>query len=239
MLVSSQKPSSRFLSNLDLSMGFCSPNDATQLLSVRTCSGLTPSPSHWAPTFFTNIPSRFDSATSLTGLKNTVSTRWEKLFKRESLPLGKIQPLFFDLCQTSWKAGERTKSVFTNGAECLCSWRQGNLLEWIGPHPWPGRTAYKKKSSKTNISSAAFLFQCIRVFWQMLFLVKQSERNLWLGKSLNTWEIHFIWHLWKRRILGCQIHFKSHQVQNSIVKGSKCYIFISISGSSIHRITES
>lgn len=61
---------------------------------------------------------------------------------------------------------------------------------------WKDRV--QKQPSKTHISSAAFLFQCIRVFWQMLFLMKQNERNLWL----SVWEIHFIWHLWKRNILG-------------------------------------
>lgn len=48
------------------------------------------------------------------------------------------------LCQTSWKAGERRESVFNNSAESLCPWRQETLLEWIDPHPWPGRTVFEK-----------------------------------------------------------------------------------------------
>lgn len=37
---------------------------------------------------------------------------------------------------------------------------------------------------------------------------------------------------------SCYVHFKSQQAQRATVKGSKCYILIFLSGSSIHGILE-
>lgn len=135
-LVSPQKPSTRFLFNLDLSMGFSLPNGATQPLSLNVCSGLTP-PSYCAPVNFTEVPSRFHSVTSVTGWKGTVSVRWEKLFK--TMPAPWENSVFASvLWQASWKAGERkvcsirVLKVCGPGDKTLCLDKQVHVLSWEG-----------------------------------------------------------------------------------------------------------
>lgn len=159
--VSSQKSSTRFLFNLDLSMGFSFPNGAIQPFPLNVCSGLTASGN------FIKVLSRFHSVTSVTGWKGTVSVRWEKLFQTECLYPGKIQPLFL-FCARPPERQEREECV---QHQCwkfvsLCPTRD---FVWMNRSTFlAGKDYIKKKSSKTNISASAFWFQWI-FFWQMLF----------------------------------------------------------------------
>lgn len=104
-------------------------------------------PVTWAPMYFIKVPSRFVSATSLTSLKDTGPARWEKVFKRECLCPGKIQPLF--LFVSDLLKGRTEKR------ECVHQWcwkfvtLETRDPAWMNPtHPWPGRTVYQKKKAK-------------------------------------------------------------------------------------------